>query len=737
MKTIANNFYVAQVLHKFTKRFQIKNHKQRESSSKFKVQKQLNMENIRNHNNLVESRMIANELSKFKLDMRKMSAKSSIISQKYEDSLDSCDEDSEESKLLQALRESEDATFAYKNESNNIIIEKKKSKVEIHEFSYEGGSRFSGSTATISEGSQEKVVHFDTDFIKVSAQPKSANQEDFQEYFDITEDYGKFNVDDDLDNAPRMYDDCYMYCEDVDCQFGTRNYDFQSFYSMPNLNDDDIEGLMKITKFQSMITVETSLKNCSRNGSVLDLENNTGEAKIQFLNKSIEEAETEKMLIVHRMEIEERNYQELVIMSNAHSKNISESHPYECENIINELFTQNQRKVNLAEKEFIRTFFKDWLQKTTVAKILRTNAFTNEDRVKKINCFLNKIRLEQNKGVSKKNKKESTKVPKIKEPASSASGKVMKKDYEHKMKIQQDIIELQKLKIQRQERMITEMKLAKFSEMLKESKNDLKMELINAKRGNTKLRVKARCIQMVANIKVDPEEEERRKLLAQGLVVPRFLQKMQDRAFERLSRHQDARERRLKLENEKEEMKNAADLARRLEDEEVKRKRLLDMREERRQEKVAKILKEQERQRFLENMKRARDHYARNLLKHLGFRVFELLIRLKRTNHKKSMIYRRKLCMKKCFNLWFINAKTVWDYKRAQGDRLYEISLVRSCIKVWKHVHNIHKSKFLVAIDWYEIKISEKLFKSWIQFTKISKFIENTKMKKAEAHYNW
>lgn len=305
------------------------------------------------------------------------------------------------------------------------------------------------------------------------------------------------------------------------------------------------------------------------------------------------------------------------------------------------------------------------------------------------------------------------------------------------MKIQQDIIELQKLKIQRQERFITEMKLAKFSEIMKESKNDLKMELINARRGNTKLRVKARCIEMAANIKPDPEEEERRLLLAQGLVVPRFLQKMQERATERLARHEEARERRLRLEHEKEEMKTAAELAKRAEDEEHKRKRLLEMREKRRQEKFAKQIKEQERQQFLENMKKAKDFYARNLMKRLGFRAFELLIRLKRTNHKKATIHRRKICMKKCFALWFTNAKIVWDNKRAQADRLYDISVMRSCLKVWTHVHHIHKSKFLVAIDWYEVKISEKLFRSWVQFTQVSKMLEQSKARKAEAHYNW
>lgn len=697
------------------------------------------MENIRNHNNMVESRMIAHELSKFKMDIRKLSAKSGAVSPKYEDSLESCDEDSEETKLLQALRESEDATFAYKNDSNNIVVEKKKSKDQCREFSCEEGSGFSGSTIAISESSQEKAVHFETDFIKVSAQPKPGKCKDFQEYYDITEDYSKFNVDDDMDTGHKTYDDCFMCCNDDDCQFAqfeSRSYDVHSFYSLPNLNDGDIENLMKITKFQSMMTVETTTVQDYSCCLVTDLDQKD-EKKIQYLDKSIEEAETEKMLIVRRMEIEEKNYQELVIMSHAHSKNISDPQAFECEKIINDLFMENQQnKENQAEKELLKICFKDWLQKTTVAKILKTNAFTNEDRVKKINCFLNKIRLEQNKGAAVKSKKNAIKT-KPTPTTTKSSGKVMKKDFEHKMKVQQDIIELQKLKIQRQERMITEMKLAKFSEMMKESKNDLKMELINAKRGNTKLRVKARCIQIAANIKPDPEEEEKRKLLAQGLMVPKFLQKMQERAFERLARHEEARERRERLENDKEEMKTAAELARRLEDEEAKQKRYLEMREKRRQEKMAKVLKEQERQRYQESIKLAKEHYARSLMKQLGFKAFQYLIRLKRTNHKKATIHRRKMCMKKSFQLWFINAKIVWDNKRAQADRLYELSLMRSQVKVWKHIHNINKSKFLVAIDWYEVKISEKLFKRWIKFSQRSKFVESTKMKAAEAHYNW
>jgi hypothetical protein len=707
------------------------------------------MENIRNHNNLVDTRLIESELEKFKLDIRKLSVpnsrgKSSTMTAKFRDSLDSDtpDEDEEEAKLLQALRDTENASFAYRNESDKIIVESSKqmAKVNHFEFSYDEGSHFSGSTATISEDSLEKCTNLN--FIKVTAQPKIADieREEYQEFdFDDASKYDNYN------DEPKVFDPlCFMCCNDDDvlpCEYKKPvEYDTQSFFSMPNLCDNDVEHLMKITKFQSLVAVEGSgLKDCPCCPPIVT----RAETKMKEIDRSIEEAEAERLLIIRRMELEEKNYQELVIKSNAQSKNISDpkASSYECERIISDIFNESDEmaKQKTQNRELVKKSFKDWLQKTTVSKILKTNAFSNEDRVKKINEFLNKIRFEQNKVQTsrKTGKGEHGIVTKYKKSHSPPAAKHLRKDYEHKLKVQQDIIELQKLKIQRQERLITEMKLAKFTEMVKESKNDLKMELINVKRGNAKLRAKARCIEMVANIPPDPIEEERRKLLAQGLMMPKFLQKMQERAAERLARHEEARERRTRLEYAKEEAKTAAEIAKRVEDEEVKRRRFFEMREKRRVEKMAKQIREQERVQFFENLKVAREHYGRKLMKRIGFRGFELLVRLKRVNHKKSMQHRRRVCMKKFFVLWHSNAKAVWDRKRAQATQSHKIALYRVCIRQWRHVHSIHQSKFLVAIDWYEVKITEKLFRCWTQFAENCRVTEGNKMRNAEAHYHW
>ena len=273
--------------------------------------------------------------------------------------------------------------------------------------------------------------------------------------------------------------------------------------------------------------------------------------------------------------------------------------------------------------------------------------------------------------------------------------------------------------------------------MVKQSKKELKQELNNARKINSKLREKAKQIQIVANIPTDPLEEERRLLLAQGLVVPKFLAKMQQRAQERLIRHEKASQRRLKLQQEKEEEKIAEEMRKQLEDEKAKKKRLMELREKRRQEKLAKQMKEQERQKYLENLEKARNHYARHLMRSLGFRSFELLIKLKRLNFKKSLVYRKFACMKKYFLHWRKTSKCVWDEKRAQADENFKNVVLRKSLKIFAQLVSFRRSKFLVAIDWYEMKISEKLFKKWTNFTEQCKTIEAQKMRIATAHYNW
>lgn len=150
-----------------------------------------------------------------------------------------------------------------------------------------------------------------------------------------------------------------------------------------------------------------------------------------------------------------------------------------------------------------------------------------------------------------------------------------------------------------------------------------------------------------------------------------------------------------------------------------------------------KILKEQERQQFIENMKKAREHYARKLMENLGFQAFRLLIRQKRTNYKKAILHRRRTYMRRYFLMWYQHTKEVWTDKRRMAVELHESVIVKRYFIVWRQVYQIRQSRMLVAIDWYEMKITEKLLRFWYMKSKTNRMLEAGKMKNAEAHYNW
>ena len=389
--------------------------------------------------------MIDNELTKYKLKIKQFSAKKkSQIDYDKDSDLDahvSDDDDDDEEKLLQALNDTEGARFAYKNDANNIIVEHHK-KLEPNEWSYEEGS---GSSTSFSDRSSERVVQYSApDRIKVMtfAKPKTQRLSSKMDSLDIDENIEFDPEDNDVNEYEKQYDlDCYMCCNEAICsdyEYQHREFDLQSFHSMPNISDADVENMMKISKFQSMLSVNESedfftspaIEECT---CCVTTEVTHKFKELSIFNQKIVDAETEKMLIIKRMEIEEKNYEHLIVMNKTHSQNDICS---ESDKMINDLLLKRQIVAENVAKELLHKYFQQWLQKTTIQKILKTNAFTNEDRVKKINGFLNKIRLEQNKSISKKKVQQplSITIKKVSGNFTSKSipNKKLKKDYEQK-----------------------------------------------------------------------------------------------------------------------------------------------------------------------------------------------------------------------------------------------------------------------------------------------------------------
>ncbi|XP_035911244.1 probable DNA double-strand break repair Rad50 ATPase [Anopheles stephensi] len=393
-------------------------------------------------------------------------------------------------------------------------------------------------------------------------------------------------------------------------------------------------------------------------------------------------------------------------------------------NALKEGYLQNH------DRAILKQYFFKWLQYTILEKISKGAGVTStrEQKLKRINDFISNIRHSRKKGSLRAGK-----------PATEAGQPAsVKKEYEHRLKVQQDIIELQKLKLERQERIITELKLSKFSEASKISKAEIQSELLKAARtGHVRLRAKAKCIQIVGNIKPDTsEEDEMRKLQAQGLMIPKFLAKMQQRALERSQRHQEAKERRMKLEKEREDAKQAAEEAKRQEDEDARKRRYREMREKRKLEKLQKIIREQERQAWIANNQIAKE-FRLLKLKRFGMHAFKLLLGIRHENERRSVAYRRRYYKRKYFRRWWSLTNALWESKKAMADGLHECKLYRLAVRHWQTYMHEQRCKLQVALDWYEVRMTEKVISIWIGKTKQSLMILQGKMSHAASHYEW
>lgn len=120
---------------------------------------------------------------------------------------------------------------------------------------------------------------------------------------------------------------------------------------------------------------------------------------------------------------------------------------------------------------------------------------------------------------------------------------------------------MQRLKLERQERIIMELKLSKLSEEAREARMELKTELKSVIRsGDAKSKAKAKCLQLIGNLR-DKEDERLANLQCKAMLMPKFLQSMQERALERSIKHEQARQRRLQKEAEREAQKMALEEA--------------------------------------------------------------------------------------------------------------------------------------------------------------------------------
>lgn len=113
------------------------------------------------------------------------------------------------------------------------------------------------------------------------------------------------------------------------------------------------------------------------------------------------------------------------------------------------------------------------------------------------------------------------------------------------------------------------------------------------------------------------------------------------------------------------------------------------------------------------------------------------MIKRKRKFQKKAENHRRTVLKRKIFQLWITHVRKVWEHKVQLADNFYMKITKRFAFRAWLVYHNGERSKYLVAVDWYELKITEAIFQQWLGLMKLQKLIEATKSIQAVSHYNW
>ena len=151
---------------------------------------------------------------------------------------------------------------------------------------------------------------------------------------------------------------------------------------------------------------------------------------------------------------------------------------------------------------------------------------------------------------------------------------------------------------------------------------------------------------------------------------------------------------------------------------------------------MAKIIKERERQRYLESQRKAKDFY-KHLLLERGMEGFKRLLQRKRDNITKCEELRCSLYKKTYFQAWFSLHRILKARRNQKADELYEKILQRKCLKLWQYYVYEERSKYNVAVDYNEFKLTEHLFHQWWLYTQRMQMIEATKMRQAQLHHDW
>ncbi|XP_045534708.1 coiled-coil domain-containing protein 191 [Papilio machaon] len=305
--------------------------------------------------------------------------------------------------------------------------------------------------------------------------------------------------------------------------------------------------------------------------------------------------------------------------------------------------------------------------------------------------------------------------------------------YQHRYKVQKNIIALQKMKLNEQNKVIEQLKYNKIIESSKQSLETMRDEICKTYyQIDRQLKPKIKCLTNELKIR----EIEEPALVLHCLKVPQFIQRMEKRAREREEKHAMIRERRRQMEEERIRLKQQTELAKAEMDKEEKLKRMKELKEKRKKEKIENIRKKQHAERMRALIVMADIHYEKNLMAKYGINPLRKLMAIKLDNMVKAKSHYFFQVKKNVFLHWMWYTEDMWLERNYIAEDFYRKKILRKTFNSFKQNHRDYKLKLQVAEDYYDLYVSQLVFREFRKGIELIKKEYEMKWYKAEIYHN-
>lgn len=146
--------------------------------------------------------------------------------------------------------------------------------------------------------------------------------------------------------------------------------------------------------------------------------------------------------------------------------------------------------------------------------------------------------------------------------------------------------------------------------------------------------------------------------------------------------------------------------------------------------------KAQDRIKFLADLEKAEAFHRKLLSKHV-MSQFRNIIRWKIRNQNVSDEMQQRNILRKTFSKWQQHYDCVLGQSKEKAIAFHN----RHCLKIawskWQKKYRIAESKKWSGIDWFELRITERVFRAWSRLAAETRSALEIKKTHADAHFNW